>query len=434
MNRVNLVEELNYKGEALIKDTKDAGQDGLIVLVDNIVKEFTEKRPYLINDTENGKIPERSLKNEIMNYVDENNIKINEANRNKLIKGVKDYLFGYYILQDLIDDDEISDIRVLSYDNVQVKIRGKRFPSKVKFPSKESFDIFFNYIVIKLEGTLDKKNAIQILSDSTDKFYLRISLSSSFVNSVDNSYISIRKIPKNKLQLEELMIKKNMFDRKIYDYLMERVKAGVNILLCGKGGSGKTTIINALLEKVPYDKAALIIQEAEELHSKHPNMMFQKKRAKVGENDAEYSLGDLTRFAMTEDLDMIVIGEIKGKEALSLFKVIGTGHDGWSSVHANSAKEAVNKLVDYMQEGNSKLNRLSLLKLLEAIDIIIFMKDFKVMEVTEVAGFNEEEGELIFNPVFYFNKGKFIKSNDSCSKIKRKIEYANFMNTGGDIV
>ncbi|PJI10079.1 MULTISPECIES: CpaF family protein [Clostridium] len=431
MNRVNLVEELNYKSEALIKNTKDEGQDGLIVLVDNIVKEFTEKRPYLINDTENGKIPEQSLKSEIMNYVDENGIKINETNRNKLIKGVKDYLFGYYILQDLIDDDEISDIRVLSYDNVQVKIRGKRFPSKVKFPSKESFDIFFNYIVIKLEGTLDKKNAIQVLSDSTDKFYLRISLSSSFVNSVDNSYISIRKIPKNKLQLEELMIKKNMFDRKIYDYLMERVKAGVNILLCGKGGSGKTTIINALLEKVPYDKAVLIIQESEELHSRHPNMMFQKKRAKVGENDAEYSLGDLTRFAMTEDLDMIVIGEIKGQEALSLFKVIGTGHDGWSSVHANSAEEAVNKLVDYMQEGNAKLSRLSLLKLLAAIDIIIFMKDFRVMEVTEVAGFNEEEGELIFNPIFYFNKGDFIKRNDSCIKVKRKIEYANFMNAGG---
>ena len=428
MSRVSLAKEINYNNPGNVNTANNEIE--LIVLVDNIVKEFTEKRSYLINDTENGKLPEESLKNEILNYVDKNGIKINETSRDELIKKVKDYLFGYYILQDLIDNDEISDIRVLSYDNVQVKIHGNRFPSSVKFPSKESFDIFYNYIVIKLGGVLDKKNSLQVLSDSTDKFYLRISLSSSFVNSVDNSYISIRKIPKNKLQLEELMIKKNMFDRKIYDYLMERIKAGVNILLCGKGGSGKTTLINAMLEKIPYDKASLIIQESEELHSKHPNMMFQKEKISTGNSDAEYSLNDFSRFAMTEDLDMIVIGEIKGKEALSLFKVIGTGHDGWSSVHANSAEEAIDKLIDYMLEGNPNLNRYALLKLLAAVDIIIFMKDFKVMEVTEIAGCNEDNKKLNFNPIFTFNNGKFIKINDSCNKVKKKIEYAAYVNGG----
>ncbi|PJI06582.1 MULTISPECIES: ATPase, T2SS/T4P/T4SS family [Clostridium] len=431
MNRINLVEELNYKNN--VSNVKDIGNTEveLITLVDNIIKEFTEKRSYLINDTENGKLPEKSLENEIMNFVDKNGIKLNETSRDKLIKKVKDYLFGYYILQDLIDDDEISDIRVLSYDNVQIKTHGNRLPSSVKFPSKESFDIFYNYIVIKLGGVLDKKNALQVLSDSTDKFLLRINVSSSFVNSVDNSYISIRKIPKNKLELEELMIKKNMLDRKIYDYFVERVKAGVNILLCGKGGSGKTTLINAFLEKVPYDRAALIIQESEELHSKHPNMMFQKEKSTVGYSDAEYSLNDFSRFAMTEDLDMIVIGEIKGKEALSLSKVIGTGHDGWASVHANSSREAVEKMVDYMLEGNNNLSRYAILKLLAAIDIIIFMKDFKVMEVTEIAGFDEANKEPIFNPVFNFNNGNFEKLNNSCHKVQEKIDYFNYTN-GGD--
>ncbi|AAK79940.1 pilus assembly protein CpaF [Clostridium acetobutylicum] len=434
MNRINLVEETNNKSNISLQmqDTSYNIEQKLINLVDSIVMEFTDKRPYLINDTESGKLPDKSLKNEILNYVDKNEIQIDNGVKRILIKKVKDYLFGYYVLQDLIDDDEISDIRVLSYDNIQIKIKGKRLPSTIRFPSKKSLDIFFNYIVIKLNGTLDKKNAIQVLSDRTDKFYLRISLSSSFVNSVDNSYISIRKIPKRKVELESLMLKHNMFNRDIYSYLVKRVKAGVNILLCGKGGSGKTTMINALLEKVPYDRAALIIQESEELFSDHPNMMFQKEKIKTGENDAEYSLGDLTRFAMTEDLDMIVIGEIKGKEALNLFKVVGTGHDGWGSVHSNGSKEAVNKLIDYMQEANPNLSRVSLLKLLSAIDIIIFMKDYKVMEITEVSNFDEQRCEIVFNPIFKFYKGNFKKLNDSCNKVKEKIEYANFVNFGGD--
>ncbi|URZ05893.1 ATPase, T2SS/T4P/T4SS family [Clostridium felsineum] len=432
MNRVSLIEELNYKNNNYkTKTIEEDTETELITLVDNIIKEFTQNRSYLINDTENRKLPEESLKSEIINYIDKNGIRIDETNRAELIKKVKDYLFGYYVLQDLVDNEDVSDIRVLSYRNVQVKVRGKRVSSQVKFPSKESFDIFYNYLVVKLGGVLDKKNALQILSDNTDKFYLRISLSSSFVNSIDNAYVSIRKIPKNKLQLEQLMLRKNMFDRKIYDYLIERVQAGVNILLCGKGGSGKTTLINALLDKVPYNKATLIVQESEELFSNHPNMMFQKEKISTGNSDAEYSLNDFSRFAMTEDLDMIVIGEIKGKEALSLFKVIGTGHDGWSSVHANSAEEAIDKLTDYMLEGNPNLNRYALLKLLAAVDIIIFMRDFKVMEVTEVAGFNEDSKELDFNPVFKFNKGSFEKLNDSCEKVQRKIQYYDYFN-GGD--
>ncbi|URZ15424.1 ATPase, T2SS/T4P/T4SS family [Clostridium felsineum] len=426
MGKVNLVEELNYKDKKDI-NRKKVGKAGseLITLVDSIIKEFTEKRPYLINDTENGKIPEQSLKNEILNYVDERGIEISETNRNNLIKSVKDYLFGYYVIQDLIDNEEISDVRVLSYDNIWIKIKGKRMPAKVKFPSKKSFDIFSNYIVIKLGGVLDKKNALQVLSDSTEKFLLRISVSSSFVNSVDNAYISIRKLPKKKLFLEDLMIKKGMFNNSIYDYLVEQINVGANILLCGKGGSGKTTLINAMLEKVPYDRSGLIIQEVKELFaSKHPNMMSQKEIT-------EYTLNGFTRFAMTEDLDMIIIGEIKGKESLSLSKVIGTGHIGWASVHSNSSKEAVEKMVDYMLEGNPNLSRYAILKLLSAIDIIIFMKDFKVNEITEVSGFDENNKELDFNSVFKFNKGSFEKLNDSCEKVQRKIQYYDYFN-GGD--
>lgn len=427
MNKVNLIEELNYN-----KVHKNIQQDNnndkeIISLVDDIIKEFTDKKSYLINDVEKGELPESVINDEVLNYLDKKGISFDVPDRNTLIKKVTDYLFGYYLLQDLIDDDDISDIKVLAYDNVQIKIKGKRVPSSIKFTSKESYEIFFNYLVIKLGGSLDKRNAVQLLSDKTqNKFYLRISLSSEFINSSNSPYIVIRKIPKDKYSLEVLNGKYNMLNKDIYDYLNKAAKVGLNILMCGEGGSGKTTLINALLDKVAFSKSVLVIQEIEELHSKHPNMMFQEVKYKTGESDIEYSLSRLSRLAMTEDIDMIVIGEIKGKEAMDLFKVMGTGHIGWASVHTNSSKEAPDKLVDYMEEANTRLERSALLKMLAAIDVIVFMKDFKVMEVTEVSGFSECTKELTFNPVFKFDNGNFIKLKESCSKINKKIEYARY--------
>ncbi|MFL0251519.1 ATPase, T2SS/T4P/T4SS family [Clostridium neuense] len=427
MNRVNLVEELNYKTVQKNRNVTSTHDKEIISLVDDIIKEFTEKKSYLINDVEKGELPESAIEDEVLNYLDRKGINFDVPDRNTLIKKVIDYLFGYYLLQDLIDDDDISDIKVLAYDNVQIKVKGRRVPSSIKFNSKESYEIFFNYLVIKLGGTLDKRNAVQLLSDKTqEKFYLRITLSSDFVNSNDTPYIVIRKIPKEKLSLEVLMGKYNMMDKNIYDYLNKAAGAGLNVLMCGKGGSGKTTLINAMLDKVPFSTAGLVIQEIEELHSEHPNMMFQKVKVKVGESDVEYSLSKLSRQAMTEDIDMIVIGEIKGKEAMDLFKVIGTGHIGWASVHTNSSKEAPDKLVDYMEEAGTNLERAALLKMLSAIDVIVFMKDFKVMEITEVSGFSEYTKELTFNPVFKFDNGDFIKLKESCSKVSKKFEYSEY--------
>lgn len=427
MNRVNLVEELNYNKVQNNKNSMSTNDKEIISLVDNIIKEFTEKKSYLINDVEKGELPQSAIEDEVLNFLDKKDINFDVPVRDTFIKKVTDYLFGYYLLQDLIEDNDISDIKVLAYDNIQIKVKGKRVPSNIKFNSKESYKIFFNYLVIKLGGTLDKRNAVQLLSDKTQKkFYLRITLSSDFVNSNDAPYIVIRKIPKEKLSLEVLMGKYNMMDKNIYDYLNKAAGAGLNVLMCGKGGSGKTTLINAMLDKIPFSTAGLVIQDIEELHSKHPNIMFQKVKYRTGESDIEYSLSRLSRLAMTEDIDMIVIGEIKGREAMDLFKVIGTGHIGWASVHTNSSKEAPDKLVDYMEEAGTNLERAALLKMLSAIDVIVFMKDFKIMEVTEVSGFSEYTKELTFNPVFKFDKGTFIKLKESCGKARRKLEYSQY--------
>ena len=439
MNRANLIDELSYKegNKTADNNKQDTNIDNnyIIQLTDNIIQDFVSRRPTYINDAVDGKLSPDSIENEVIAYLDRKNIDIEIPSRAKLIKGVHDYLFGYYFLQPLIDDDDISDVRVLKYDNVQIKVLGTWEKSDVKFPNADSYETFYNYLVIKLGGVSDKRNALQILSDrSQEKSLLRISLSSSFVNSVPNSYISIRKIPKEKYTMELLRDKYKMIDSKVYDYSCSAAKAGLSVLLCGKGGSGKTTFINAMLEKIPFDRATLVIQESEELHSDHPNMMFKKTVAKTGENDAEYTLRDESTFSMTESIDQLVIGEIKGPEAMDLFKIINTGHIGWASVHANNSKDAPDKLVDYMEEAGTNQSRAALLRMLKAIDVIVFMKDFKVMEVTEVEGFDEEKQTLKYNPIFKYNyrAGEYERLNDSCEKIKKKVDYQRFKDSKDD--
>lgn len=437
-SKVNLMEAL------LNNDTREVSNDnkisvsrenGINEIVEKIINEFTTNKADLINDSENGNIPESAVKDDVMNYLTRrygtndgtNKLSLGKDTIDSILKKVKDYLWGYYVLQDLIDDESISDIKVLAYDNIEIKVYGKRKKSNVKFPSKKSYDIFANYVIVKHGGALDQGNALQTLSDKTsDKFNLRIEVSLPIINSVNNTYLTIRKIPKEKPMPEDLRDKAKMFNENIYKYMKKVTEAGLNMIVCGKGGSGKTTFLNAWLEALPKDVACEVIQESEELHSKHPNMMFKKVKVKNGNDDVGYSLQVITKHAMIEDLDMIVIGEIKGAEAMDLFQAVYTGHCGWGTVHANKASEAPEKLVLYMGYSNTNLNRKELLKMLSSLDVIVFMKDYKVMEVTEIAGFDEEKEDINYNPIFKWEKGEFKKIGNTCEKVQEKFDYVEY--------
>jgi len=118
-----------------------------------------------------------------------------------------------------------------------------------------------------------------------------------------------------------------------------------------------------------------------------------------------------------------------------MVNAIYTGHVGITSVHGNSAIEAINKMVHYMKYV-SDMKRSELLEMLSNIDVVVFMKDFKIMEITEVAGFDYEKQKIIFNKVFEYKISKergeyvteFKKINESCEKVNKKILYSEYMN------
>lgn len=294
------------------------------------------------------------------------------------------YFTGYHILEPLIKDKEISDIKIISYDKIRVKRLGKREDSEICFESPQELKQFTEFIAAKNQVSVSRAHAMQSFTDKTGSkdFILRFNISQSIINSVDTPYIHIRKIPKEKPSLKDLQ-ELGMLTREHADYLRKQVKKGY-VLIAGKGASGKTTLLNALLDEIPKDRSVLVIQENEELFSKvHPDMMFQHILEQKGESKVRYGLKELSINALLLDLDYIVIGEIKGGEALYFLNAAYTGHLGLATVHGQDGVAALYKLADYVKY-ESDYSQEEIKKMLGCISTVCFMKDFRLETITEV--------------------------------------------------
>ncbi|MFI3238099.1 MAG: ATPase, T2SS/T4P/T4SS family [Lachnospiraceae bacterium] len=302
------------------------------------------------------------------------------------------YFTGYHILDSLIMDREISDIKVLSFEHIRVKRLGKREDSEVRFKTVQEFRQFVEFVAAKNQVSISRAHAMQSFTDKSSNadFILRFNISQSIINSVDTPYIHIRKIPKNKLSLVDLQ-HFHMLTKDQGEYLVNRMTKGY-VLIAGKGASGKTTLLNALLDEIPKEKSVLVLQENEELFSqKHPDMMFQHIMEQKGESKLRYGLKELSINALLIDLDYIVIGEIKGSEALYFLNAAYTGHLGLATVHGQNGEAALYKLADYVKY-ESDYSQEEIKKMLGCISTVCYMKDFKLHTITEVD--IDEKGNL----------------------------------------
>lgn len=372
------------------------------IMLDEVLQHFINNKPKTLMNVQRGINSKESLLKEVENFLKQK--KISEEQIKEVKERFGKYIWGYHILEDLINDPTISDIKIIGSENIRIKRLGKRMTSDVKFSSNEELKRFISVVAIKNKTNISDINAIQKFTDkdSNKDFILRFNIATEYVNSVNNPYLHIRKVPKDKYSKEQL-IKLGLATKEQMDYLVNEIKNGNGVIFTGKGASGKTTLMNVLLDEIPHDKSGLVIQEAEELFSKtHPDLMFQKVRLSKGEGKIEYTLKDLAINGLLTDLDYFIIGEIKGGEALYFLNASYTGHRVMASVHGTNSTEAINKLVDYMKY-ESDYSRTDLLKMVKSLGTVVFLKDFSVQEISEIVGFNDKKQELEYNMVF---KGK----------------------------
>ncbi|MFN2926544.1 ATPase, T2SS/T4P/T4SS family [Lachnospiraceae bacterium YH-ros2228] len=323
-------------------------------------------------------------------------------------------LWGFDIIDDLINnDDEISDIRLVNENDICIKKRGKRYPATdkdgnpIRFPSKDAYIRFIEHITTRNNTNTAISNAAQVFTDkdSSNNSILRFSLVSDLVNTNDRPTLLIRKILKHKKTFDTL-VQSHYMTEKQKQWIKDRWLNGHSFLICGPNGSGKTTLINAVLDVTPKNRSCDVIQESEELFcDDHPEMVFRRIVPKKNGTSISYSIVDIGRLALMESFDIIVIGEVKGPEAAQIAYATYTGSQCMTSVHSISAHDGYQKMIDYAMESDSKMTAKQYANQFQAMDTVIYVKDYHISEIVTAKYNPKVEGFFDFHDVYNESKG-----------------------------
>ena len=364
-----------------------------------LIEDFLTQKQTLLLQVKKGILGKEDFLAEAWKHLDRS-YSFPKDKKEALLKEFEQYVFGYSRLSPLMDDKEISDIRVVSHDCIRIKRQGKRMDAGIAFTSEREYRQFIDYIAARNQVNISNLNAIQRFTDteSHPDFIFRFTLSMPIVNTYSEPYLCIRKVPKAFPMMSEL-VEREMLDRNTAELLVQRFRQG-STLICGGNSSGKTTLLNALKETLPDDMAILVAQQADELTTiYHPDMMFLHSLPGTSESSVNYDLKHISIAGLTMDVDFFIIGEVKGGEALYLLNAAYTGQICAATVHAPSADRAPEKIVDYAMY-DSRYSRNELMKMMDCFQTLVFMEHYKVKEIFACLGWNAEKENLEYERLF----------------------------------
>lgn len=307
-------------------------------------------------------------------------------------------LFELYIVQDLIDDPQVTDVKITAPDEIRARIKGKAYLSNITFVSIDDYLRFINSICIR--NNVSPNTPSQVFSDTKDENYiLRFSLSAEYINSVGWPYLHIRKVPKKKMMSKELM-KAGMMDEKIRDYLIDCGRNSRGVVFAGPPGSGKTYCLNWYLEDA-YEQSAeiLVIQESDELFADRKGVMVQHVVNFPQRGQLSVSLEQLGKLALVAGANVFIIGEVKGAEICSAITLSNSGCRTALTIHSESSTETIDKMADLAMRGFAD-NMEQAKRMLKGFQTIVYLEDFKIQEITEIKGFNEETKDMEYNYIY----------------------------------
>lgn len=312
---------------------------------------------------------------------------------------------GYGILDGIMSDDSITEVMINGADNIFIEKNGRLQKLNDKFESQKKLEDIIQRIVAKAGREVNQANPIvdtRLLDGSRVNIVLPpIALCGPTV--------TIRKFSKTPMTVEKLIEYKSI-TREIAGKLELLVRAKYNIFICGGTGSGKTTFLNALSNYIPRDERVITIEDSAELQiTGVDNLVSLETRNKNSSGAGEITIRDLIKSALRMRPERIVVGEVRGGEALDMLQAMNTGHDGsLSTGHANSTKDMLSRLETMVLQGAAGLPLEAIRQqIASAIDIIIHLsrlrdKSRKTMEICEVSGY--KDGEIILNPLYKFEE------------------------------
>lgn len=306
-------------------------------------------------------------------------------------------------LQELVDDKEVSEIMVNGADRVFVERNGHMELWGKTFDSQEQLEDTIQQIVSRVNRTVNVSRPIADarLSDGSRVHVVLPPIA------LDGPAVTIRKFPEP-ITMKRLLSLGSVTEETA-DFLKCIVEAGYNIFISGGTNSGKSTFLNALSAYIPKDERIVTIEDSAELQITHiPNLVRLETRNANGEGEGEVTIGDLIKASLRMNPSRVIIGEVRGKEALDMISAMNTGHDGsLSTGHGNSPKDMLSRLETMVLMGADIPLPAVRSQVAAAIDILIHLgrlrdKSRRVLSIVEVVGY--EAGEIRLNPLYRFEE------------------------------
>ena len=321
-------------------------------------------------------------------------------------------------LQELLEQPGVTEIMINGPDRIFIEEEGRLHKSNVTFSSEEKLYDVIQQIVAENNRVVNESSPI-VDTKLMDGSRVNVILPPV---SVDGATVTIRRFPKERIDMKKLLSIGSV-DEEVSDFLRQLVVTGYNIFVCGGTGSGKTTFLNALTDFIPKDERVITIEDSAELQIRGvENLVRLETRNATLEGKLEIKMRDLVRSALRMRPDRIILGEVRGPEALEMLTAANTGHDGTLSTgHANSCRDMVSRLETMVLMASDVDLPLSAIKkqIASGIDIFIHLgrlksKERKLLEIAEVIGMEDDEVSLrtLYEYEEEGDRGRWVKKNE----------------------
>ena len=321
---------------------------------------------------------------------------IAQSKKESITKSVYNSMRGMDVLQELIDNPDITEIMVNGPDNIFVENSGKIEKYPERFMDVHKLEDVIQQIVSKVNRVVNETSPI-VDFRLTDGSRVNVVLPPV---SLEGPVVTIRKFPEKPMTMKKL-VQIGSLSEEAAQFLEKIVKAGYNIFISGGTGSGKTTFLNALSDYIPQDERIITIEDAAELQIRNiPNLVRLEVRNANIEGKNAVTIRDLLKSSLRMRPDRIVLGEVRDAAACELLNAMNTGHDGsFCTGHANSSKDMLSRLETLVLSGMDIPILAIRNQIAAAVDIIIHLgrlrdKTRKVLEIAEVIGMDGDNIKL----------------------------------------
>lgn len=326
------------------------------------------------------------------------------AAREQLRKDIFHAIRQLGLLQELIENPEITEIMVNGTSGIFIEKEGRLHNLGIKFDSAEKLKQVIRQITSECNRVVNEASPI-VDARLSDGARVNVVLDPVAIN---GPILTIRRFPARPITMEQL-VNMGAVTEECRDWLKDKVESGCNILVSGGTGSGKTTFLNVLSQFIPKQERVITIEDSAELQLNGiPNLVSLETRNANVEGCKEITIRDLIKASLRMRPDRIIVGEVRGKEAVDMLQSINVGHSAMTTVHANSVRDVVSRLETMVLMGMEMPLTAIRKQIASGFDIMIHLGRLRdgsrrVLEIAEPTGF--ENGEVQIRTVYRLRQG-----------------------------